>query len=218
MTDNLSPAGAGDPPDEADETKLEIEAAFRKLSLSPEMVWKLPSIVQMLSFIPRGEKGTPPDNFREVGKKAARKQLDTVADLSERLAAAINDLSQTSIVALADTGLLQLIHHRQLANLLESVAGFARAAELSDVAENQGRGRPPNNLASGVANILATNYAALTGKQPAVSTKNNGRQDIPYGQYFNLVTDVFSALKIDASPEAAARKAEKQFKERTTHK
>lgn len=197
-----------------DGTTTEIEAAFRKLQILQENEWHLMPIIRTLSFIPRGETGTPPHKFSEVGRKAAQTEINSVSDAAETLKIAIDNLSQTSIVALANQGLLQIIHHRTLSDLLAKVFAVARQTNLDSVPETQGRGRPRNNLARGVASILASNYATLTGKNPTVSTRSNGAQDVPYGPFFDLVTDIFKVLEINASAEAAARAAVKEFKER----
>lgn len=198
----------------ADGTSTEIEAAFRKLKILPPNEWRLNSIVQTLAFIPLGASGKSPRKFRAIGKKAARKELDDVAKTASKLKGLLDDLSQTSILALADAGLLQVVHHIDISNRLGSLEVFAKKADVSGVPEKQGKGQPQNNLVSGVANMIAHNYFTLTGRKPTVSTKNNGVQDIAYGPFFVLVGDIFRAMKIDASPEAAAREAVKAFKER----
>jgi len=192
----------------------EINCAFRKLEIKDEAKHLLPNIIDALALIPKGDVGTPPPGFRLKGKKACRSELDKISELSDKLVGVIGDLAQPSIVALADAGLLQVIHHKELVSMLKQVSAIAQRADVSKVSENQGAGRPKNNLAGGVANILASNYAKLTGKAPTVSTNNSGSQALPYGDFFDLVESVFKALGIDASPEAAARLGVKKFKER----
>jgi hypothetical protein len=71
-------------------------------------------------------------------------------------------------------------------------------------------------LAKGVADILAHDYWTLTGRTPAVATDPLSGERI--GSFFELISDVFFALHIDASPAVYAREAEISFKEKTAHK
>lgn len=209
---------------------VELEAAFRKLDIKPGVDSQLPVMVHTLSLIPKGGSGVAPPQFRLKGRGAVRKDLQEIAALAENLAGALDALSEPAIVALADGGLLQ-IQHREVAVILgpngeraadaktydlqavlRKVSTIATSANLSDVPEVQGRGRRRNNLATGVANILASYYFTLTGRTPAVATDPLSGKRI--GPFFDLVSDVFFALQIKASAAVYAREAEISFKER----
>ncbi|MGF6879042.1 hypothetical protein [Paraburkholderia sp. MM5477-R1] len=195
------------------DTGAMIEAAFRKLNIEQDAEQRLRQIVHTLSLIPKNQDGTPPPEFRLKGRKACRDELDKVAELAGKLAAVIDGLGEPSIGALADSGLMQIVHHNHLSATLKRVAAIAHQADVSNVPENQGRGRLPNNLARGVVAILAHDYATLTGRRPTVGTRDDGHQAKPYGPFYDLVTDIFQALEIDASAESSARAAALAFKE-----
>ncbi|MEC5405123.1 hypothetical protein VOM14_05985 [Paraburkholderia sp. MPAMCS5] len=212
----------------------QIEAAFRKLHIGPDAESQLPVMVHALSLIPKGESGIAPPEFRLKGREAVRKDLQEIAALADKLAGALDVLCEPAIIALADGGLLQMQHREvavvlgpngeritdaktyDLQAVLRKVSAIAASANLSDVPEVQGRGRPRNNLATGVADILAHDYWTLTGKTPAVATDPFSGERV--GSFFELVEDVFQALRIEASPAAYAREAEISFKERIAQK
>lgn len=212
----------------------ELEAAFRKLEIDPDAKPQLPVMVHALSLIPKGASGIAPPQFRLKGREAVRKDLQEIAVLADKLAGALDVLCEPAVIALADGGLLQMQHREvavilgpngeratkaetyDLQAVLRKVSTIAASANLSDVPEAQGRGRPRNNLATGVANILAHDYRTLTGKIPAVATDPLSGERI--GSFFELVQDVFHALRIEASPAAYAREAEISFKERIAQK
>lgn len=210
-----------------------IQAAYRKLSVLPEKESLILGKVSFLAQIEKGATGEPPIRYRLAGRAKVRSQLDDVAKAAEKLAEALEGLYAPSIAALADNGFLQLDvaaskkskvwvdgqqSHRvktyRLPELLQELATIARTADISAVPEEQGKGRLPNNLAKSLGSVLAFDYHSLTGHRPIVSTRNNGVQDVPYGPFFDLVSEVFTILDVQAKPEHIAREAVKEFKER----
>ncbi|WP_086383368.1 hypothetical protein [Caballeronia sordidicola] len=215
---------------EADK-KARLLDAFAKLTIRDQYRWSVPVVIQSLMQINTQAPETAVPNFSVRGRAAVRKELDDVASTAEKLVSHLDELCEPAFTALADEGLLQMQHRRpsivlgsdgsrssnvenfDLQGVLRRVAAMARNARLDDVPESQGRGRPSDGLSLGVSSILAADYSTLTGVAPTVGTKNNGIQDVPYGPFFDLVSDVFAALEIVASPEAAARAAVKRYKE-----
>lgn len=216
---------------EADK-KARLQDALAKLTVREEYRWSVPVVIQSLMQINTEAPENPVPNFSVKGRAAVRKELDDVASIAEKLVSHLDELCEPAFTALADGGLLQIQHRRasivlgsdgtrsssvenfDLQGVLRRVAEMARNARLDDVPESQGRGRPSDGLVFAVSSILAADYSTLTGNAPTVATRNNGVQDVPYGPFFDLVSDVFAAIGIDASPEAAARAAVKRYKER----
>ena len=183
--------------------------AFRKLKILLESEGHVPLMVHRLSLIPLGEKGTPPIRFRAKGQKAVRKELDDIAGLASKLASALDGLCEPSIVALADNGFLQLFKHLDLSTGLRKLSDIARSADLAAVAAKGDR-KPKNNLAAGIANILAHDYETLTGKIPTLVTPTDTRER-KHSPFITLVGDIFAALGIDAKPEGYAKEAKEKF-------
>lgn len=215
------------------EKKQRLQDALAKLDVRDEYRWSVPVVIQSLLQIQTDAPDDPVPSFSVKGRVGVRKELDDVALIAEKLASHLDQLCEPAFTALADGGLLQIQHRRpsiiigsdgarssivenfNLQGVLRRVAEMAREAHLDSVPESQGKGRPPDGLVLVVSSILAADYSTLTGKAPTVGTRNNGVQDVPYGPFFDLVSDVFTALGINASPEAAARSAVRRYKEKT---
>jgi hypothetical protein len=92
----------------------------------------------------------------------------------------------------------------QLRRLLESAADRARIAAqarkpLSEVSEN--RGRPPSDIADAITTEAANAYQELTGLIAARRVDWESGQ--PVGPFHDFLTEIFAALDIQSSPDAA---------------
>ncbi|QIN60896.1 hypothetical protein SBC1_08750 [Caballeronia sp. SBC1] len=193
-----------------DTTRTAIEAAFRKLELLPGVESQISTMTDMLVPLYGGDRHPFPAHLRVKDRKTANLEIDKISSVANKLALLLDDLSEPSIDALADSGLLQIIHHDQLSAILKQVATIARKADLSKAAKTGDRG-PANHLAKGIASILAHGFETLTGNVPTLVTPADTRQK-KYSPFITLVGDVFSALNIDAKPEGYAKAAKESYR------
>jgi hypothetical protein len=201
-----------------------IEAAFRSLSIHPEIERRIASefgmtvddriasMVSALENLPSSVKRNP--SFEDIGHKTTKKELKDLAKKAQELAKCLASLHKPAIVALANVP-KPLLYRRELKELATHISEAASEAasglasdtashdDSSKMSKKKGRGRTPNRLAIGIARILAFDYEELTGKPPTIRTLNGKA----YGPFLNLVTDVFNALGLEARPEAMAKKA-----------
>lgn len=196
-----------------DELREQLEIALRRLPIGPEAKAQLPEMVTILaSFKGKLNIRTPP-HFLKIGKTRAKKELHKVSTLATSFADYVTTLHEPTVVALANQGLLT----HQLERSLRSVAAAAaKASPGSMVSEKPVKGRPEKLGARAIAGVVAANYKALTGKKPTVST--DWRTGKMRGPFYELMSEIFRLLEVDASPEASirnilkTRKGEKQPK------
>jgi hypothetical protein len=181
-------------------TRSAIEASFRKLPILPSEEWRMPSVVSALVGIAEANSRPTPTQPPKAGRAAVRKQLDGISRQCNDLANALVSLSEGSIDALADAGLLQIAP--SLEATLRAVSAIAQNAD-TDGAPKNAKGRQRNHLASGVAAVLATDYQRLTGKKPTRASYESDE----YGPFYELVADIFLALCIKASAAKYAKEA-----------
>jgi hypothetical protein len=171
----------------------------------------LRAAVNRLAIIVQHSASTaPPDQFREVGRKATRKELDKLAAAAKAVVACVDALHKPAILALADRGVMREPILRWARSLVEG----AQNTDVSGVSIAAGTGRPGNNLATVVAANVIRDFERLTGGRadfPADSVKGGSRGLVP------LVRDVFAALaiKADAKASVSAALAERAKNTRT---
>lgn len=196
--------------------RAKIEATYRRLPVQSGLGELIPSMVdQMMRLFSSDVDVKPLPAFNVIGRSSTQKELDRLSESAEALARCISALHEPAITALCDGAkvpdgrYLKFVERHSLLRLLTDLAALARSADLSAVPDVQGRGRPTNNLALGAARILAFDYQQLTGKAPTVNTHPDTHKDSgkAYGPFLDLVTGIFDAVGIPASPEAMARKA-----------
>lgn len=78
----------------------------------------------------------------------------------------------------------------------------------------QGRGRPKNEVAHVLTLECANIFQEVTGNKPTIITDTVTHE--ASGPFLNFVADIFSGLEISGSPEAAARLAINERKEKNS--
>jgi len=180
--------------------RADIEAVFRSLPLRAGIDERLGHTVALLGRI--ATANPPPDTaFRRVGRRQCEAELRALANAAEMLVKAIDSLHEPTILALAAPSIVWLARGG-LRRLAQQAANAARQADVNRVPLNCPR-QPQNRRSPLVASYLAKEYETFTGKRPTVRTRNGAA----YGPFLELVRDVFRAMSIDDSAEAAARKA-----------
>jgi hypothetical protein len=156
--------------------------------------------------------------------KLATSHPDSIrlARAAKRLRTTVHELHQPGILALADKGFLggHRIAIRQTANriaearscqsgedirLLEFAAECAKRSAVGPVANSSNRGRPANERIRILLRVLHRQYQELTGKRPTITVRPDYPGSPASGRFVELVRQVFSALAISASAEAAVR-------------
>jgi len=130
---------------------------------------------------------------RRIGRAAAKRECDDVADLADSLAESLEGLSNTVTDV---TGTLDSRRLRDLAKGMRSIKDFPNASK---------RGAPRNDLATQAALTIIEAFQKVTGGdvgKPASLMNAKARGIEP------LVADVFKVLGIDASARAAIHAAE----------
>ena len=156
---------------------------------------------EMANFPPSAQRNPA---FDVVGRQSTIKELDVLAKKCEGLTECLESLHGPAIDALAEAG----FSDRHLLLKLASQAYIStQRADVSNVPESQGKGRPEARLSSGIARILAFNYQELTGNKPTINVDPYSHGHKAYGPFLDFVKDVFNALGVRASPEASAREA-----------
>lgn len=195
-------------PEEKERTELQekihkIEDAYRRLPILKEAESWLTLMVDEIARLPLGAKRT--FAFDAAGRSSTIKELDALAKKSEALAECLVSLHGPAINALAEAGFSE---RHLLLKLASKLHLSARGADVSNVPENQGKGRREARLPLAIASILAFHYRELTGKEPTIITHaSSAEEGKAYGPFLDLVKAVFSALGIEASAEAMARKS-----------
>lgn len=190
-------------------THSRIERAFRHLNIRPEAAAQVPGLADVLARLEGRVSGIVPSRFRSISGKRAKTELATISRLAARLDNQISRLHEPSVVALADEGILtfQASNHARL--IAERAASAGAKIALNPPHD---RGRPRKLAAEAIATIVSAGYSSLTGKTPTISTNwSTGRAG---GPFLHLLAEVFAALKVRASPEAAARKLIRNLKRR----
>lgn len=192
--------------------RTDIEAAFRKLDIRAESERRLPGLVATFSALVGKVDVKTPAKFLPSGHAQAKRELRAIAKHAAALHTALGSAHEPTIFALADNGFL---HHEIKADLLIRLARAASTAEPRTTSAPV-KGRPPNAGAAAIATLALGAYRDLTGKIPTLPT--DPQTGLRYGPFLNLVTDLFSILKVTANPEAAARKVCGEFKEKNIKK
>lgn len=195
-----------------------LNEAFKKLDIVSEYEWRLAISIDTLARLSGNAHIAKPAEFCVPDRSTVKKQLEDIAKRSRDLASMLDDLRGPSIDALADSGFFQIIHPAKLSAVLGHLALMTESADLSAVPK-VGQRKPRNDLAMGVANILANDFFALTGKRPTLVTpsiSSDGHKK--RGAFLSLVGDVFAALNIDAKPESFAKRAIEAFAENNQDK
>ena len=155
-----------------------------------------------------------PARFRHFGRARARKQLDTLAEYSDKLAEAIDASGVEVVRALADLPPGEnWLQPWSFANELRRRAAQARRADVSRMPV-KGETRPANYYVKAVAGNAMTFYSLVTGGEPRLATNKNSGKDAgkANGPFVEFLTVLFAVMQIDASVDAVARAAHKKMR------
>jgi hypothetical protein len=101
----------------------------------------------------------------------------------------------------------------QLRRLLEDAEKRARRAAQTGMPKSstsESRGRPSDEIANAITGAAATAFEELTKRVAVRSTdRDSGR---PQGLFHNFLTDIFAALDIESSPDAANMRLQSERK------
>jgi hypothetical protein len=160
-----------------------------------------------------GAASLPDRSFRDVGARRTRGDIAALKCAAENLAANPNNehvradllarvgaLRQPAVKAMANAGFLRHAVFDQAPEKIAARAGAALASiEDDDRPPHRGRAQQARQ-ADAIVATLGFWFRQWTGKNVASLTHRDGGR--PSGVFFDLVSDVFRILRIDASPEA----------------
>lgn len=181
-----------------------IEAAFRRLPLLTGKEDSLRMAVNMLANVDCSGPGTPPPKFSAVGRNQTSKELQKLARLADALAECIDALHEPAILALADAGLEVRL---KLPSSLRDIAKRARQTDLDQLPAAPHGGKPTNNRAHAIADMLAYHYHALTGEEPSRHFDPYSDNDTSRSPFVTLVDEMFRAMGLHVNAEHVARAA-----------
>jgi len=191
----------------------EIEAAFKKLFPKEYSDKRIDSWLQAGINNLMAMDGTDllnhPTQFNTAGKTKTDNELGKLGRLADELAKHIDSLHEPAILTLADVGQWKL--RIELPAILRDAAKATREADTSWISENLPGGKPKNTRAQIATGMLAFYYYKITGQYPTMQYDNSTRKPADYGQFLNLVEDVFATLNLAESTEYFARQAIENF-------
>lgn len=190
----------------------ELEAAFRNsgLEIRPDTEPAVMFAVGRLAYFSTYQPPPSSPQFRKVGYKNARKQLDDLAASADTLIDRFEALSKTAFDALADHE-FQVGAQRWIAKTLSDLSALAITARRADVSNVRERGREKNKRANGAARIVVDAFEAISGcdaDKPANISKKHDH-DKPRGLE-PLVRKMFDVLHIKGNAKAAIEAALKE--------
>jgi hypothetical protein len=187
-----------------------IEAAFRRLPLLEGIEIHVQSAISALSNVDTHGPGTAPNKFRPLGRGRTQKELLKLAKLADELANHIDELHETTIVALADAHVLSF--RLGLPDQLRKIAVGARSTSVPTDPESVPGGRPENKRAHAIGHMLTCYFFMVTGQPPTLRIDAYSDDSTPAGPFMDLVNDVISALEVKVSTEDIARTACDDFR------
>lgn len=179
----------------------ELEAAFRcglKFRTTPNSEKALHLAVGCLAYFSTYEAPSL-RQFRKVGRTAARKELDDLADAAEMLIKRFGALSATAISALGGRHIMTPIVTQT--RYLRDLAAVANLNAAPDAIE---KGRPAKKRAIYAASIIVGAFELITGCNadlPANPAQERTRGLVP------LTRKIFALLGIEANAKAAVEAA-----------
>jgi hypothetical protein len=203
--------------DERTTREAAIAAAFRKLKVPAGERGKLyyketiPSIARELALMAGG--GPLRHHDEHASHLATVKELADLKKRAEGLLDAIDALHRPAIDALNYRDGV-LIGTAGVTTQLRILIASASCAEIPD--QPSSRGAKVKVQPRRIALAVAAHYHRLTGDRPTVDTRqidtDYDKGSESYGPFLDLLTEVFAALGVKASPESQAKIASGAFK------
>lgn len=192
----------------------QIKSTFDRLPLRQGKDEHLRHTVSRLAkiAIDRTKPNQAQNAFAPANRATCEAELNSLIRVADDLVNIVSGLHQPTILALADAGLLRAHLHQIAVQIKEAVA----RADVSKVDPQLPKGRHRDEFARMIAGYLANQFHFLTGETPTirVHTPPHPSAGKAYGPFLELITDVFSAMNIKASPETFAREAVDSFANR----
>lgn len=190
---------------EPDTVRRELDRACRRLRLRPDAEARIPAIVSVLmdvALTSPGKTGELPAVFSPIGRKTCERELAVLTAAATRLADALEQLHEPTVLALAQVG-FAASQRRGLPDMLRAVGDQAKRADVSEVALRSGRGRRPDRRSEAVARIAGSAYRSLTGKRPTYTTDpTTSRRS---GNWPAFLQAIFAAIGIEGAGDHWAR-------------
>ncbi|HZK90021.1 MAG TPA: hypothetical protein VFC56_07750 [Stellaceae bacterium] len=147
-----------------------VERAFRKLTLRPRPdgsdpeFWRMCAIQGVLIMAGTKMPKVMPEAYRWLGETETRRELKKIGTAAAKLADAIEPMHATTIVALANCGVMRSALPSPVALRAVAAACAAATPPMIDPALTK-KGRPGNARETGLATVLRHNFEDLTGKK-----------------------------------------------------
>ena len=138
--------------------------------------------------------GTIPSPFRQIGRAASQKELDTLGRHARKLATLFECLHEPAILALAEVGLVGAIR-LGLPPELRLIADQCEMATIENSSINARRGPKENTRAITLGRIARKAYRDLTGRDPTFTT--DVRTSARTGRWPRFLEAVFQAMHTD---------------------
>jgi hypothetical protein len=193
----------------------EIEAAFKRLLPKTYSDERIDTWIQAATnnLLVMDAVNLPHHSvqFNTAGRTKTDNELEKLGRFADELAKHIESLHESTILTLAEAGQWKL--RIELPVILRDAAKVTREADTSWISENLPGGKPKNIRAQITAGMLAFYYYKIAGQDPTMQYDNSTRKPADYGQFLNLVEDVFATLNLAESTEYFARQAIENFME-----
>jgi hypothetical protein len=160
---------------------------------------------------------------RAVSLKGLKCELDKIATGAKTLAKRLKNAHANVFQAWADASApaSEIDRHQatqewlQLWRLLEGAeerARWAVQAGMPKASTSESRGRPSDEVATAITISAADAYEELTGRVAVRSFDRDTDIPQPQGRFHVFLTDIFAALGIDSSPDAANMRLQSELK------
>lgn len=174
-----------------------LHSILSGLPMSGELGYLIPSFVDTLTIVSH-DKTDVDRHYVQAGHESARKDLDSILRASSLLIEAMKDVRREVYDLLYDAG----VKPYDVIQFCSGISQVCNAIDLGSLPKTTPKSRT-RVRADDLANILAFQFEALVGKRATIIRK----EGIAGGRFLHLVTEVFSAASIEASPEGCATRA-----------
>jgi hypothetical protein len=182
-----------------------VAAVLRRLPVLPGRESKVDSWAQRIAFVGSLASITELPRARRTGTKAALAEIDKLARAALRLRNEALSMHRDALAALERRNSR---HPLRLASDMAALVNVCNAAagDLKAAPPHPAPAQPTKPSARAVTHQAAAAYEALTSKAATITVTFDGKAT---GPWLAMLTGVFAALGIEASPEAQARSMEK---------
>lgn len=202
---------------------------FRKLNPDHIVPERTINEIIYLATSPRAERtlhngpsfpGMPrpqfPNSWKRCNYKTSRNEIENVRKAAKQVEKAYIsmhcDTVSAFVLANKNPQEIEVITKKILDATNAADKIVTKLKEMNPEWESWKSGRPLKAVPLRITKILANEFNLAKGKKPTISNRQviinaNQTGNKAYGQFLDLITNVFLILNIKASPEAMARKA-----------